>query len=130
MLKTENKEAATINTVISAKCLPGQIRLPYPNVDEITESSRNLPSLSKNRSGLKASGSGYMAGSCKIALEPVNATHHGQLTQLSHHEFGSTIAPDGVFQIKRRSNCYALTFGYEETVINVVFCSRMGNSCT
>ena len=98
MLKTENKEAATINNVASAKCLPGQIRLPYPNADVTTESSRNLPSLSKNRSGLKASGSGYTAGSCKIALEPVSGIH-GRLTQFSHHEFGITIAPDGVYQL-------------------------------
>src|ERR1700761_755495 len=75
MLKTENKEATTINNVISAKCLPGQTRLPYPNTDENIESSRKLPSLSKNRSGLKASGSGYTAGSCKIALQPVNTIH-------------------------------------------------------
>ena len=98
MLKTENKEAAKINNVTSAKCLPGQTRLPYPNVDEITDSSRNLPSSSKNRSGLKDSGSGYTTGSCKIALEPVSAIHE-RLTQLSYHEFASTIAPDVVHQV-------------------------------
>ena len=98
MLKTENKEAATMKIVISAKCLPGHIRLPYPNADGISESSRKLPSLSKNRSGLKASGSGYTTGSCKIDLEPVNPIH-GRLTQLSHHEFASTIAPDVIYQI-------------------------------
>ena len=98
MLKTENKEAAKINNVTSAKCLPGQTRLPYPNIDEITESSHKLPSLSKNRSGLKVSGSGYTAGSCKIALEPVSSIHGG-LAQLSHHEFASTIAPDVVYQV-------------------------------
>ena len=98
MLKTANKEAATIKNVISVKYLPGQTRLPYPNADEITESSRKLPSSFKNRSGLKASGSEYTAGSCKIALEPVSPIHE-QLTQLSHHEFGITIAPDVVYQI-------------------------------
>ena len=98
MLKTENKEAATIKNVTSVKCLPGQTRLPYPNADEITESSRKLPSSSKNRSGLKASGSGYTAGSCKIALESISAIH-GRLAQLPYHEFGITIAPDVVYQI-------------------------------
>ncbi len=63
MLKTESKEAMTINIVASAKCLPGQIRFPIPNADVTAGSPRKLPSGLMNRSGLKASGSGYMAGS-------------------------------------------------------------------
>ena len=62
-LKTESKEATEINIVASAKCLPGQIRFPNPNVDVTTGSSRKLPSGLMNRSGKKESGSGYVAGS-------------------------------------------------------------------
>jgi hypothetical protein len=68
-LKTENKEATTMNNVEPTKCLPGQTRFPNPNVDVKTGSSRRLPSALRNRSGLKASGSGYVVGSCKIALK-------------------------------------------------------------
>jgi hypothetical protein len=74
MLKTENKDAAVINNVASPKYLPGQIRLPYPNADANTGSSRELPSGLRNRSGLKTSGSGYREGSCKIALYIVGAS--------------------------------------------------------
>jgi hypothetical protein len=42
----------------SAKCLPGQIRFPSPNIVDNTGSSRALPSELMNRSGLKESGSG------------------------------------------------------------------------
>ena len=62
-MKTESKEATAINIVASAKCLPGQIRLPIPNADVSTGSSRKLPSGLMNRSGLKESGSGYVVGS-------------------------------------------------------------------
>jgi hypothetical protein len=63
MLKEDSKEATTINIVASAKCLPGQIRFPNPHSDDNTGSSRTLPSGLMNRSGLKESGSGYVAGS-------------------------------------------------------------------
>jgi hypothetical protein len=63
MLKTESKEAITINIIASAKCLPGQIRFPNPNTDVTNASPRKLPSGLMNRSGLKESGSGYVAGS-------------------------------------------------------------------
>src|SRR6267142_2032467 len=70
-LKTENNDAATMNNVDSTKCLPGQIRFPNPNVDANTGSSRKFPPALRNRSGLKASWSGYMIGSCKMALKMV-----------------------------------------------------------
>lgn len=63
MLKTERKEATTIKNMASAKCLPGQIRFPNPNIDVNAGSSRKLPSELRNRSGLNASGSGYTSGS-------------------------------------------------------------------
>jgi hypothetical protein len=63
ILKAESKEATAINNVASAKCLPGQIRFPYPNADVNTGSSRKVPFGLMNRSGLKISGSGYMTGS-------------------------------------------------------------------
>ena len=56
--KTESKDTAYINSVASTKCLPGQIRFPYPNADVTRGSSRKLPSGLRNRSGLKTSGSG------------------------------------------------------------------------
>src|SRR5258708_9955962 len=67
-LKTEKRDATTINNVASTKCLPGQTRFPYPNAVAQVESSRTLPSELRNRFGLKTSGSEYTAGSCKIAL--------------------------------------------------------------
>jgi hypothetical protein len=69
MLKTESKDATTINNVASTKCLPGQMRFPNPNAEAIMGSSRMLPSELRNRSGLKTSGSGYKVGSCRIALK-------------------------------------------------------------
>ena len=63
MLKTERKEAITMNIMASAKCLPGQIRFPNPNIVDTTGSSRKLPSELMNRSGLKESGSGNTTGS-------------------------------------------------------------------
>jgi hypothetical protein len=98
MLKTENKDAAVINNVASLKYLPGQIRLPYPNADANTGSSRELPSGLRNRSGLKTSGSGYMEGSCKIALYIVGASSLRNLmtikTMTTHQVFPITNAPD------------------------------------
>lgn len=73
ILNTESKDAITMNSVESTKCFPGQIRFPNPNVDDNTGSSRTLPSAFRKRSGLKESGSGYMAGSCKTALKIVEA---------------------------------------------------------
>jgi hypothetical protein len=58
MLKTENKDAIEINSVVSTKCLPGQIRFPNPNAEVRTGSSSKLPSGFRNRSGLNKSGSG------------------------------------------------------------------------
>ena len=76
----------------STKCLPGQTRLPNPNAEVNTGSSRKLPSALMNRSGLKVSGSGYMAGSCKIALQVIEAELKGK-QESSYHEFPITIAP-------------------------------------
>ena len=56
--KTESKDATNINNVLSTRCLPGQIRFPNPKADDSRGSSRRLPSGLRNRSGLKASGSG------------------------------------------------------------------------
>ena len=63
MLKTERKEATTINIMTSAKCLPGQILFLNPHIEDTTESSRKLPSGLMNHSGLKESGSGNTTGS-------------------------------------------------------------------
>ena|SRR6266404_2253517 len=68
MLKTERKQATMIKIRASAKCLPGQIRFPNPNIVVNTGSSRALPSGLMNRSGLKESGSGYLTGSWRTAL--------------------------------------------------------------
>ncbi len=62
-VETERKEATAMKIMASAKCLPGQIRFPNPNIVDTTGSSRKLPSGLMNRSGLKESGSGYMIGS-------------------------------------------------------------------
>ena len=61
--KTESMDAITINVMVSAKCLPGQIRFPSPKKDAKTGSSRKLPSGFMNRSGLNESGLGYKFGS-------------------------------------------------------------------
>jgi hypothetical protein len=45
-----------------------------------------------NRSGLKASGSGYMVGSCKIALKIIEAELKEE-REVSYHEFPITMAP-------------------------------------
>ena len=74
ILKTDSRDATVINSVASTKCLPGHIRFPYPNPDTSTGSSSRVPSILRNRSGLKTSGSGYLPGSCKIALEKVEAS--------------------------------------------------------
>ena len=63
MLKTERKEATIIKKMASAKCLPGQIRFPSPNMVDNAGSSRRLPSVLINRSGLNESGSGNLTGS-------------------------------------------------------------------
>ena len=67
-LNTDNTEAVTTKSSASTKCRPGHIRLPAPNASESVGSSRNVPSSSRNRSGLNSSGSGYSSGSCRIAL--------------------------------------------------------------
>jgi phage-related tail fiber protein len=71
--KTESTVAATINSVASAKCLPGQSRFPNPNIDPSVTSSRKVPFGLRNRSGLKTSGSGYTSGSRVIALRSERA---------------------------------------------------------
>ena len=90
--KTDNMDATTMNNVDSAKSLPGQIRFPYPNADINVGSSRTVPSRSRNRSGLKTSGSGYLAGLRKIALEELKLRLKST-ERTAHHEFGTTIAP-------------------------------------
>jgi len=101
ILKTESKDAMTMNKVESTKYLPGQIRLPNPYVDDNTGSSRKLPSALRNRSGLKASGSGYMAGSCKIALKIVEAKSN-MICQISHHAFPMIMAPESVGRLSAK----------------------------
>src|SRR6266404_2007045 len=133
MLKTDNKDAVKINKVISAKCLPGQIRLPYPHVDDNNGSSRTLPSSSKNRSGMYVSGSGYTAGSCKIALKASQLAHSGgNGDDVAHQVFPITNVPDGINQVPPSliQRVGKRTLGYEESVINVVFCGCMGKGCT
>ena len=73
MLKTERKEAITMNIEASTKNLPGQIRFPNPNIVDTTASSRKLPSELMDRSGLKDSGSGNTFGSWRIDLQNVEA---------------------------------------------------------
>lgn len=78
----------TIQSVASAKCRPGHILLvgsaysvlpdekacffahllPNPKTEDSNGSSFILPSDVKKRSGLNASGSGYVSGSCNMAL--------------------------------------------------------------
>lgn len=99
ILKTEMMDAMTINIVVSTKCLPGQIRFPYPNADTQVESSRMLPSELMNRLGLKASGSEYTAGSCKIALRKIEASIDGNaIVRVSYHPLGMTREPDDIHQ--------------------------------
>jgi hypothetical protein len=130
MLKTENNDAATINSVDSTKCLPGQIRFPNPNVDANTGSSRKLPPALRNRSGLKASGSGYMIGSCKMALKIVEVNSSSVIRQISYHAFPTTSAPENRLAISERDlYVTAPTFRYKETIVDVIFCGRMGNGC-
>jgi hypothetical protein len=108
ILKTESKEAMTMNKVESTKYLPGQIRLPNPYVDDNTGSSRKLPSALRNRSGLNASGSGYMVGSCKIALKTVEAKSNIICQMLvSHHAFPMIIAPENVGRLSGKKYSYA-----------------------
>jgi len=92
MLKAERKEATTIKIMASAKCLPGQIRFPNPNIVHTTGSSPKLPSGLINRSGLKESGSGYAVGSWRIALKKVGAERE-KIEQIPHHRFTITTAP-------------------------------------
>jgi hypothetical protein len=84
-LKTESKDATTMNNVSSTKCRPGQIHLPNPNADANTGSSRKLPSGLRNRSGLKESGSGYITGSCRIALQLVEAKPEKDMADVAPH---------------------------------------------
>ena len=108
ILKTESKDAITMNKVESTKYLPGQIRLPNPYVDDNTGSSRKLPSALRNRSGLKASGSGYMVGLCKIALRIVEAKSN-RIRQISHHAFPTIIAPGNVGRVSEKKYSYTTT---------------------
>ena len=82
-LKTDNRDATVINSVASTTCLPGHDRFPYPNAATSTGSSSRLPSGLRNRSGLKTSGSGYLSGSCKIALQTVEVTLRHWESQLT-----------------------------------------------
>jgi len=68
-LNIERTDEETMKIVASTKWRPGQILLPLPNTNESAGSSRTLPSSSRKRSGLNSSGSGYISGSCRIALE-------------------------------------------------------------
>lgn len=52
------------------KFTSGTDPLSNPNARAILGSSRKLPSLLRNRSGLNSSGSGYISGSCRTALKP------------------------------------------------------------
>ena len=105
ILKTESKDATTMNNVVLTKCLPGQIRFPNPNAVVNTGSSRKLPSESRNRSGLKESGSGYLTRSRKIALQVVEytATGLGRSSYRTMHSLSQEylIIPNG-YQRRRR----------------------------
>jgi hypothetical protein len=133
MSKTENKDAATIKNVASTKCLPGQIRLPNPNSDTKTGSSRKLPSAFRNRSGLKISGSGYKTGLCKIALKKCSRYLRtmGSLKNITHHAFPIANAPRKYAWAKIRHihSSNRLTLWYEEACIHVVFRGCMWDTC-
>jgi len=84
-----------MNNAESTRCLPGQIRFPNPNADVNTGSSRKLPSGFRNRSGLKESGSGYISGSRRIALQSVRVKLY-EIGRISYHVFPITTEPDNM----------------------------------
>ena len=67
-LNTANTLAIATHTVVSAKCLPAHMRRPNPNVMCAVSLGLSEPSSFKNRSGMNACGSGYLASSCAIDL--------------------------------------------------------------
>src|SRR5580692_2501755 len=111
-----------MNSVASANCLPGQIRFPYPNPDTNIGSLSKFPSGLRNRSGLNTSGSGYMTGSCKIALERAEAASKAWNTQLTMNSGSLSRLVNrtsvNVFAMTRQKRMQ--TLGYQETIVNVV----------
>ena len=91
-LNAERTEQATMKTVEPTRWRPGQILLPTPNANDSTGSSRTIPSLLRNRSGLNSSGSGYLSGSCSIALKVSQIKIHIDI-QRTYHAFATTIDP-------------------------------------
>jgi hypothetical protein len=121
-----------MNNVASTKCLPGQIRFPNPNADIRTGSSSKLPSTFRKRSGLKASGSGYRAGSCKIALKSIQTIlgqyieEHIPTMHCQSRPRLESICGQKPSNFMKESEP---TLWYEEAFIDVISCGRMWNSC-
>jgi hypothetical protein len=85
------------HTISRAKNRPGQIRRPNPKV---RSGSGADVSGSRKRSGRNFDGSGYVAGSCRIALNyqmrVVRALERGEEDVWAYHIFAKTIDPAGM----------------------------------
>lgn len=101
---------------------------PNPNA-AVNSSSISVPSLAMNLSGRKASGSGYISGSCKIALERIGQNSEKMVASkmcLTHQELPVTIEPFAVthsmseVQQLEGEHHYQHTFGDEHAVIHIV----------
>lgn len=68
ILNTANTLAMAIHTVVSAMCLPAQMRRPNPNAMCSVSFGLSEPSSLRNRSGMNVCGLGYLVSSCAIAL--------------------------------------------------------------
>ena len=80
ILNTANILAMTDHTDVSAKCLPTQIRRPYPYMMCSMSLGLSEPSSFRNRSGKNACGLGYLDSSCAIDLaEPVIESYHARI---------------------------------------------------
>lgn len=66
--KAQRTSTTFMNTELFATCCPGHTRRPKPNTKNL-RSSLTRPSVSSQRSGLNASGSGKTSGSREMALK-------------------------------------------------------------
>jgi hypothetical protein len=119
--KTESIDAITMNSSMSTKNLPGQIRFPAPNANVTVGSSRKLPSALMNRSGINTSGSGYAVESCKIPLkinEPTSKIWCGYCTMRS--ELQSPLNTHDESPLKQTCEIRLTTFRYKVTLVHVI----------